>query len=203
MLMKLTKGRLADYTVIAAMLSFSLGIALANFGEYPLNESVTGGNLMATIMYIVFWALLIYLASLFKRRRILLFCRIFQTVSLLFMLWFVAATVSSTVFIPSSLSHTFSMLTIALNNPYIGLYFFMSPSATHLYACLSFICVLLLSAACWIIWLYDVGYFKRLKEAIDARPRRKKKVDILKEEILEIRKQKEEQKKAPHREKED
>lgn len=187
MLMKLTKGKLIDYAIIAAMLSFSLGIALVNFGQYPLVETVSEGNLVATSVYIIFWVLFIYIAHLFRRSRILLFCRIYSSAVLIFTLWFVAASVSANTFIPEGSAHIFSVLTLALNNHYIGIYYFLSPAAGELYACLSFLFVLLNAGLSWLLWLSDVGYFEKLHKAITGRPR---KTEKLKEEILQLRQKK-------------
>jgi uncharacterized membrane protein YGL010W len=190
MLFKITKQKLIDYFIISVMLAFCIGIVIVNFGEYPLLEVVTATNLAATAVYTLFWALFIYLTAVLRRRYAALFARVFMTVCLLFQVWFVLATASVTTFIPSFLTRLFSLLTVALNNPFIGLYFFIGRSDGFTYALVSSLIIFALCAFSWILWLSDVGYFNALRLKIASRPKKKTRAQTLKEEILELRKQK-------------
>ena len=192
MFLKLTKQKLIDYFIIAAMLSFCIGIVSVNFGEYPLLDKVTSANLAATGIYIVIWALFIYLTFVTRRKYAMLFARVFMTVCLLFQLWFVLATASVTTFIPAPLARTFSLMTVALNNPFIGLYFFIGKTDGYTYALVSSLIVFALCTFSWVTWLSDVGYFDAARNWFASRPKKKTKKEKLKEEILELRKQKNE-----------
>ncbi len=190
MFIKFTKGFILDCVAIAAMLSFVLAIALVNFGAFPIEETVTETHLAATAIYIVFWALYIYLAHLFRRRRILLFARIFSAFTLAFTLWFVVTATVTHQAVNGATASLFSVFTLALNNHYIGLYYFISPGAEELYALVSFLFVLLNFALSWGFWLADEGYFEALYEKL-RRPSRKER---LRSDILELRKEKEDKK---------
>lgn len=190
MFLKITKQKLIDYTIIAAMLSFCIGIAAVNFGEYPLIEEVTSANLASTVVYIAFWALFIYLTAVLKRKSAMLFARVFMTVCFFFQVWFVLATASINTFIPPILARPFSLLTVILNNPFIGLYFFIGKTDGYTYALASSLIVFALTAFSWTLWLSGIGYFDAVRERIASRPRRKKRSEALKEEILVLRKQK-------------
>lgn len=196
MFLKITKQKLIDYIIIAAMLSFCIGIVIVNFGEYPLLRSVTSTNLAATGVYIALWVLFIYLTAALKRKSAMLFARVFMTVCLIFQVWFVLATASVTTFIPSPLVRLFSVMTIALNNPFIGLYFFIGKSDEYTYALVSSLIVIALCAFSWIMWLREVGYFDTIRQRISSRPKRKTRSEALREEILELRRQKHEGDKA-------
>jgi hypothetical protein len=201
MFLKLTKQKLIDYFIISAMLSFCIGIVLVNFGEYPLLERVTSVNLVATCIYILLWALFIYLTSATKRRSAALFARIYTTASLLFQVWFVLATASQTTFIPNGAARIFSLLTVFLNNPFIGFYFFIGMTDGYTYALVSTLFVLALCAYSWILWLYEGGYFAKLTSALAEARKRNDKAARLREEIIELRKSKKEANSATEEEK--
>lgn len=192
MLLKLTKQKLIDYVIIAAMLSFCVGIVAVNFGEYPLLDKVNSTNLAATGIYIAIWVLFIYLTAVLKRKYALLFARGFMTVCSFFQVWFVLATASVNTFIPEILARPFSLLTVILNNPFIGLYFFINMSDGYTYALVSSLIVFALTAFSWVLWLHDTGYFKDLSQRINSRPKKKTRRETLKEEILELRRKKRE-----------
>jgi hypothetical protein len=194
MFIKLTKQKLIDYSIIAAMLSFCIGIVSVNFGEYPLLDKVTSANLAATGMYIAIWALFIYLTSVTKRKYAMLFARVFMTVCLLFQVWFVLATASINTFIPAPLARTFSLMTVILNNPFIGLYFFIGMTDGYTYALVSSLIVFALCTFSWMTWLSDIGYFDAVRKRIASRPKKKTRTEKLREDILELRRQKEERK---------
>lgn len=189
---RITKQQLIDYIIIAVMLAFCIGIAIVNFGEYPLLTAVSSVNLAATGIYIAIWALFIYLTAVLRRRYAMLFARIFMTVCLVFQVWFVLATASVTTFIPSPLVRLFSVMTIALNNPFIGLYFFIGKTDEYTYALVSSLIVIVLCAFSWILWLREMGYFDTIHQLISSRPKRKTRSEALREEILELRRQKQE-----------
>ena len=189
MFLKITKQKLIDYFIISAMLSFCIDIVIVNFGEYPLLQNVTSTNLAATAIYIVLWALFIYLTAVLRRKSAMLFARVFMTVCFFFQIWFVLATASVYVFIPPLLARPFSLMTVFLNNPFIGLYFFIGKTDEYTYALVSSLIVIVLTAFSWILWLSDVGYFDALCEKIASR-KKKTRSEALKEEILEIRRKK-------------
>ncbi len=187
MFMKFTKGYFLDCFLIGAMLSFVLMIALVNYGSFPIEESVDVTHLTASVVYILFWALYIWLAHFFKRNRVLLFSRIFSTLTLIFTLWFVAASVNIAA-IPSGLGTTFAALTLLLNNHYIGLYYFIPVTSEEMYALASFFAVMLNFCLSWGFWLYDKGYFEHFK----GKFRIVRRSDRIREEIIEMRRRKEE-----------
>ncbi|MBQ1259646.1 MAG: hypothetical protein IIX97_06005, partial [Clostridia bacterium] len=126
MIIKLTKGKILDITAVALLLSLTLGISFANMGEFPYTEKVEIENLLASGIYVLFIILFVYLSALLGRKRLMIFNTVWFTVSLLFSVWYFAAT-TSTAFIPSSLSGIFSLLNYIFHTQLIGIYYLIDP----------------------------------------------------------------------------
>ena len=180
MIIKLTKGKILDITAVAFLLSLTLGISFANMGEFPYTEKLEIENLLASGIYVLFIILFVYLSALLGRKRLMIFNTVWFTVSLLFSVWYFAAT-TSTAFIPSSLSGIFSLLNYIFHTQLIGIYYLIDPIDRVIYGTSAFLVCFIVAALSWFFLLRDCGYFDRL---ISSLPRKEKKERISKAERL-------------------
>lgn len=182
MIKKMTKGRFLDILCISLLLSFSLGIILANYGEYPYTDKVDKGNLIITIVYILVWSASIYLSHLLSRERLLRFQLGYFSISTAVMLiYFVLANALS--LFDGSFATFFSTLALIFVQPMVGLYYLITPVNTVVFSCAAFILSVLLTLEALLFSFKRWGYFEKLRAA--RKPKSLKGVKLMQKEIKE------------------
>ncbi len=184
MIKKMTKGRFLDILCISLLLSFSLGIILSNYGEYPYSEKVDQGHLIATIVYIAVWGVSIYLSYLLSRERLLRFQIGYLSLStVVILIYFIFANVLS--LFEGDFATFFSTLSLIFVQPMIGLYYFISPPNAVIFSCIAFICSALLTLEVLLFSFKKWGYFEKLSAA--RKPKALTGVKLMQKEIKESR----------------
>lgn len=192
MIKKMTKGRFLDILCISLLLSFSLGIILTNYGEYPYSDKVDSGNLIATVVYISVWGVSIYLSYLLSRERLLRFQIGYLSVSsVVILIYFIFANVLS--LFDGNFTTFFSTLSLIFVQPMIGIYYFISPPNAIVFSCVAFVCSALLTLEVLLFSFKKWGYFERLRSS--RKPKALTGVKLMQKEIKESREKKAQSKK--------
>ncbi len=192
---KITLGKLGDIAIIACMLSFTLGIALANLGEFPYTEQVEIHNLVASLLYLLFWVLFVSLTHVFNRRRLLIFEAMFITASFLFSIWYVCVAITPAA-LPAGLVNLFSSLTFCFHSHFIGYYYFIRPVTPLNYSILVFITLFLLLLLMIVLVLKRGGYFEKLRACFTKHTPSLSRKERMKLEIEQSRRERAKKKKT-------
>ena len=184
MIKKMTKGRFLDILCISLLLSFSLGIILTNYGEYPYTDKVEKGNFIATLVYIAVWGVSIYLSHLLSRERLLRFQIGYLSVStVVILIYFVFANALS--LFEGGFVAFFSALVIIFVQPMIGLYYLLSSPNAVVFSCIAFVCSALLTLEVLLFAFKKGGYFEKLRAS--RKPKALTGVKLMQKEIKESR----------------
>lgn len=184
MIKKMTKGRFLDILCISLLLSFSLGIILTNYGDYPYSDKVDKGNLIATIVYIAVWGVSIYLSHLLSRERLLRFQIGYLSVStIVILIYFIFANVLS--LFDGGFATFFSTLSLIFVQPMIGLYYLLSVPNAVVFSGIAFVCSSLLNLEVLLFAFKKWGFFEKLMAA--RKPKALTGVKLMQKEIKESR----------------